>query len=305
MIELDRSKSVPVTEQLVEQLRFQIATGRFQIGERLPSTRKFGDQLDVSFHTVRKAYQALETEGMVTSRPGGGFFVAEPPRISTSERMEKGAAIVEDAVKRLLALGFSREEIEYQVDETIHYSHEPGPRRKIVYADAFQERSESIADILSSLLQENVESSTVLNLNRHVDADAVITPLPHMQLAMESVPQAEVFGAMLAAPYDILEAIAHLGSSDAIGLVTKYKDAVQVLGEEIRLQTGFAGQVIAIPSDGEARRTHVVLRQVDFVVYTQQVRRRIRPLLGDHPSAELRFDLTQDAMQHIRSIVGR
>lgn len=40
-----------------------IATKQFQVGEMLPSTRELGQQLEASFHTVRKAYHILEDEG--------------------------------------------------------------------------------------------------------------------------------------------------------------------------------------------------------------------------------------------------
>jgi len=305
MIELDRTLSTPLAEQLVEQLRFQLATGRYQIGERLPSTRKFAEQLGVSFHTVRKAYQLLEAEGLLLSRRGGGFFVAEPPRISTSERMERGAGIVQDAIQKLRALGFTTEEIEYQFEELIHYSDEPGIRRKIVFAAAFRERSETIAELISDLIQERVEASTVLSLDRHPDADIVITTLPHLQIAMRSVPQSEVVGAMLHSPFDVLEKVAHLAATESIGLVTKHRDAIPILSDEIRVLTGFEGQVIAIPTEGETRRLEVLLRQVDLVIYTPQVRRRIRPLLGDLPNVELKMELTSEAAQQVRSAVGR
>ena len=45
MIQLDREASTPVGEQLVEQLRFQLATGRFRPGQTLPSTRELGRTL--------------------------------------------------------------------------------------------------------------------------------------------------------------------------------------------------------------------------------------------------------------------
>ena len=113
MIELDRTAAIPITEQLVEQLRYHLAAGRYRTGERLTSTRKLADQLGVSFHTVRKAYQRLEEEGLLSSKRGGGFYAAEPPALSSSERRERGASIVQDALQRLVALGLSNEETEY------------------------------------------------------------------------------------------------------------------------------------------------------------------------------------------------
>ena len=75
MIELDRDAPLPLAEQLVEAMRYEIASGRYRPGSGLPSTRVMGDQLGISFHTVRKAYQRLAEEGIVDVRRGGGYVV--------------------------------------------------------------------------------------------------------------------------------------------------------------------------------------------------------------------------------------
>ena len=47
MITLDRSSSVPVQDQLAEQLRFQIASGQYRVSETLPSTRGLARELGI------------------------------------------------------------------------------------------------------------------------------------------------------------------------------------------------------------------------------------------------------------------
>ena len=77
MISIDRTSSRPVAEQLADQLRYRIAGGHYRTGDTLPSTRVLGAQIGVSFHSVRKAYQELEREGLLESRKGSGFVVKE------------------------------------------------------------------------------------------------------------------------------------------------------------------------------------------------------------------------------------
>ena len=105
MITIDRTSNVPLHEQLVEQLRFFIASGHYKIDETLPSTRTLARQVGVSFHTVRKAYQQLEQEGLLEARVGSGFKVKERVPLGKTERIERGATIVQEALQKLIGLG--------------------------------------------------------------------------------------------------------------------------------------------------------------------------------------------------------
>ena len=75
MIQIDRTSNIPVHAQLVNKLKFQIADGQYRTGDLLPATRKLADQLDISFHTVRKAYAALQEDGLLEVRTGRGYEV--------------------------------------------------------------------------------------------------------------------------------------------------------------------------------------------------------------------------------------
>ena len=305
LIELDRTAAIPITEQLVEQLRYHLAAGRYRTGERLTSTRKLADQLGVSFHTVRKAYQRLEEEGLLSSKRGGGFYAAEPPALSSSERRERGAAIVQDALQRLVSLGLSDEETEYLFGEQLQFFESPGVRRKLVFAASFRERAEEIAEQLTGLLQERVEPATLNELGRHEDADVILASLPDFQPAMQAVPDAETVGVAVTPTYAAVERVAHLGTADAVALITRGSDAIEPLSGELRTLAGFSGHILALTIEGEQRRLESLLRQVDLVLYTPQVRRRLRPLLDDHPAVEWASRVTDEALVHIRKSVGR
>ncbi|WP_105036794.1 GntR family transcriptional regulator [Cryobacterium aureum] len=70
------SGSAPPTEQIRDQIRGLIASGRLAADERLPSVRQLAKDLGVAPGTVAKAYKALETEGYLTARTGGGTRVS-------------------------------------------------------------------------------------------------------------------------------------------------------------------------------------------------------------------------------------
>jgi GntR family transcriptional regulator, hexuronate regulon transcriptional repressor len=57
----------------------EIASGRFQVGDRLPAERELALEHDVSRPTVREAIIALEVQGLVEVRVGSGAYVKRMP----------------------------------------------------------------------------------------------------------------------------------------------------------------------------------------------------------------------------------
>jgi DNA-binding FadR family transcriptional regulator len=63
---------------VLDELQYQIASGRYAPGDRLPPERELSDSLDVSRGVVREALAMLAGMGLVKSRQGAGCYV-EPP----------------------------------------------------------------------------------------------------------------------------------------------------------------------------------------------------------------------------------
>ncbi len=305
MIVLDRGAPLPIGEQLVEQMRFQLASGRYRPGERLPSTRVLADQLGISFHTVRKAYQRLAEEGLLDTRRGGGFHAVERPALSRAERLERGAAVVQDALQKLVGLGLSDDEATYVIEEQRQFFESPGTRRKLLFAAPYRELAESGAEQLTGVLQERVEPVVLADLARHADADVVTVPMPHVRQAVQAVPAAEVVGVAVGWPHDALEKVARLSASESVGLVTRQGDAVEPLLAALRAQAGLAGPALALTVEVDRARLDGLIRQAALVLYTPQVRRRVRPLVAERPHAELTPVVAAESLARVRETVGR
>ncbi|HEY0210880.1 PLP-dependent aminotransferase family protein [Acerihabitans sp.] len=63
-------------ETLVNQLREQITADIWQVGDKLPSLRAQVVSSGMSLMTVMHAYQLLESQGWIVSRPQSGYYVA-------------------------------------------------------------------------------------------------------------------------------------------------------------------------------------------------------------------------------------
>ena len=306
MIELDRDAPLPLADQLVEALRYEIAAGRYRPGSRLPSTRALGDQLGISFHTARKAYQKLAEEGLLDVRRGGGYVVVERQSLSRAERLERGAAVVEEALHKLVGLGMGDDEVEYVVQEGLQFFERPGGRRALVFAAGYRELAESGAEQAGAALQERVAGALLGELGGLEALDGLVVALPDLRTARRARPEAEIVGASIEYPLDVLERIARLGPGESLGLVTRHTDAVAPLSDEVRTRTGFAGPLLGLPVEADRRQLETVVRQSDLVVYTPQARRRVRPVIQtvDRSSAELAPTLAPASLARIREVLA-
>ena len=74
-IVISNSSSLPIYEQIKEQVKVQILSGELEENEMLPSLRQLARDLKISVLTTTRAYNELEQEGFITSRQGKGFYV--------------------------------------------------------------------------------------------------------------------------------------------------------------------------------------------------------------------------------------
>jgi GntR family transcriptional regulator len=75
LFHVDPSLTEPLYAQLANQVRSLILEGSIDVGDRLPTIRDVSESLSINMHTVRQAYNILESEGVVESRRGRGVTV--------------------------------------------------------------------------------------------------------------------------------------------------------------------------------------------------------------------------------------
>ena len=65
----------PIYQQIIDQIKAQVADGELKKSDKLPSVRELSQDLGVNVNTVYKAYRELESEGVVRMRVGFGVTV--------------------------------------------------------------------------------------------------------------------------------------------------------------------------------------------------------------------------------------
>ena len=74
-MKLLQNSDIPIYQQIANQFREEILSGKRKQGEYLPSIRGLAKELRISVITTMKAYEELEKQGLVTAVQGKGYYV--------------------------------------------------------------------------------------------------------------------------------------------------------------------------------------------------------------------------------------
>jgi GntR family transcriptional regulator len=106
------SAGAPIYQQLMQQVKFQIASGKLSPGEYLPSVRETAMELQVNPMTVSKAYSILEREGVLVRDRGQGMVVAsQATRGALKERRDELKSLLREVVVKAHQLGLDANEV--------------------------------------------------------------------------------------------------------------------------------------------------------------------------------------------------
>ncbi|WP_440962849.1 GntR family transcriptional regulator [Massilia sp. GER05] len=112
MLQIVTGDPRPITRQITDGIKRQIAGGDLIPGDALPSVRGLAQQLSINPNTVAKAYAELAAEGWLLSRTGLGLFVAEQrQRLSDEERERRLAEAVGRFVSDVIGLDYPQQTI--------------------------------------------------------------------------------------------------------------------------------------------------------------------------------------------------
>ncbi|KMT53149.1 aminotransferase-like domain-containing protein [Pseudomonas fildesensis] len=105
---IDRQALVPVVQQIVSAVAEWIRKSGVSPGTRLPSVRQLALDNLLSQSSVIEAFERMEAQGLLASKQGSGFVVAQPPTVHEVhwyEGAEQGWGVFTDSSLGELKLG--------------------------------------------------------------------------------------------------------------------------------------------------------------------------------------------------------
>lgn len=151
-------------EHIVQQIRALIREGNWRPGDQIPPERELAERFRVSRTSVREALRALEMQGVIESRQGGGTFVrqADPEALVRSlagailqGRRELGEILeVRELIEPGIARGAARRATREHVAELERLLEQQ--RRRITAGEPFAEEDTAFHQVLAEAADNRV-----------------------------------------------------------------------------------------------------------------------------------------------------
>lgn len=111
-IVITNSGGVPIYEQIASQIKGMILCGELHEGDALPSMRALAQDLRISVITTKRAYEILESEGLIQSFTGRGSFVsAADPEMIREQNLREIESFLNKAAEMAKSSGVSKDEL--------------------------------------------------------------------------------------------------------------------------------------------------------------------------------------------------
>ena len=162
--DVERGSDVPLSVQIAWQIAYQIDTGQYEDGARLPTVRELAASFRIDPNTVRVVYGRLARAGYVTTRQGSGTYVAPRP-----ERPGRGAALmalVSELLLRGAQRGFAPDELATAVYAAAQERRHPGSRVRVLFVDDTQSDASHCATLLAEKFGDVAEVEGALDSRR-------------------------------------------------------------------------------------------------------------------------------------------
>ena len=125
--QIDAHSGIPVYRQMMDQVKYYVASGVLRAGDQLPSIRELAQTLAVNPTTVVKAYTELAHDDVVEMRHGRGAFVTNgAARLSAKEREQTLRRLARQLLVEAKQMGVGKELVRRVLEEEMDDIHGEG-----------------------------------------------------------------------------------------------------------------------------------------------------------------------------------
>ena len=277
-----------------------ISTKQFQVGEVLPSTRELGQQLEVSFHTVRKAYHILADEGLISGEQGRGFVVnRQTSLLNKEDRLEKGGEKVQQLIEELVGYGLDDNEIELLFQEQLDFMEWPNR----IQTCASVGENDELGGMLSYAIQKQIGvKSRVIDIEQYESAatyDALFVPVKHIHRFKSLSESIMIIPIIYGYDPDVILNLVDRFALQTIGLVTAHEETISKIIGELKPVIPFEGSFVAGSLYGKSLPLFV--RDTDLILYTPESAKLVEQKVPENKRIKLEYKLSDRSAEMIRS----
>jgi len=112
---------VAIFDQVVRQVKFAVARGAIRPGNMVPSVRELAKELAINPNTVARAYQQLQSDGVLEGVRGMGLEVAaDAVKLCRAERLKIVQSRLRNALVEALQSGLEGDDLRSLIDRELN-----------------------------------------------------------------------------------------------------------------------------------------------------------------------------------------
>lgn len=109
----------PIFMQILERIRVDIISSRYQPGDKLPSVRELAAEAAVNPNTMQRAFAELERTGLVHSKRTSGRFITEDREMIETLKVDIAKEKIQLFLDSMEQLGYDKEQILALMSQTL------------------------------------------------------------------------------------------------------------------------------------------------------------------------------------------
>ena len=107
---MEFNNGFPIYLQIIDSVKQDIAVGKLQAGQKMPSVRELAGTLKVNPNTIQRVYQELDREKITFTKRGMGTYVTEEEKTIKLLKEQISGKIILHFIKGMNRIGFSNKE---------------------------------------------------------------------------------------------------------------------------------------------------------------------------------------------------
>ena len=111
----------PVYRQIIDEIKLLIYSKKLLKDNKLLAIRELASRLKVNSNTIVKVYYQLESQGLLYSRPGHGYFVKYSDEMILNEREEIFKKMVKETIIKAKKMSYSEDDIINEIKNNYKY----------------------------------------------------------------------------------------------------------------------------------------------------------------------------------------
>lgn len=276
---------VPIYLQVKNHILEKIRSGFYQPGSKIPTERDLATELGISRNTVSAAYKELLLEGALEARQGRGTFVKGASGEETGGRRDRLLRIIDDAMGKVVELGFSVEQFAAFVAIRAKEKAEAVRELRVAVVDVTHEYIQRYVSQIGQMAHLRFEPLLLSELGAEQSAELlkvcqlVVTPLEH-QAAVNAIVDnpAKVVPVATMACLEAVVKIARLPLETRVAVVADHQEFMDSLKGFLAKMGLQHIKMDFVPSEGRnALRTSLASYQV--IVASEAGERLVGPLM--------------------------